>query len=268
MTAVLPLEIVDAVLRVEGETLVRRVEWFAELGSTNDYALAAVAAESLEIPRLIWAERQTAGRGRSAHPWWAANGALTFSLIVDEAATGLTAALWPQVSVLTGLAVAQALGRFLPEHVLGLKWPNDVQAHGRKISGILVEVPPKKPQRLVIGVGINVANSVTSAPPDLQSIATALADLIPASPAPVAVLLAFLKEWEALTRSLAAQQLDLPARWSRHCVLENRRVRVTSGDRVLEGVCRGIDADGALRLETGTGILRQLGGTVRAVDRG
>lgn len=154
----------DALLRIEGETLVRKADWFAALGSTNDLALRWAADADLELPRLIWAETQTAGRGRGAHVWWAAPGGLTFSLIVDEASTGLRAAMWPQVSVLTGLAIAEMLSEFVPAHSIGLKWPNDVQVHGRKICGILVEFLPGQPHRLVIGVGINVGNSFRRAP--------------------------------------------------------------------------------------------------------
>ncbi len=267
MTAVLPPAVVDALLRIEGETLVRKADWFAALGSTNDLALQWAADADLELPRLIWAETQTAGRGRGAHVWWAAPGALTFSLIVDEASTGLRAAMWPQVSVLTGLAIAEALSEFVPAHSIGLKWPNDVQVHGRKICGILVEVPPGQPQRLVIGIGINVGNSFRDAPTDLQAIATSLVDLLGSPPPLTTVLLSVLQRWSTLSKERVAERLDLPSAWSRYCVLQDRRVRVTTGERHVDGVCRGIDADGALWLETANGRVRQLGGTVRKLDR-
>lgn len=267
MTAVLPPAVVDALLRIEGETLVRKADWFAALGSTNDLALEWAADAGLEMPRLIWAETQTAGRGRGAHVWWAAPGALTFSLVVDEASIGLAASTWPQVSVLTGLAIAEALSEFVPAHSIGLKWPNDVQVHGRKICGILVEVPPGQPLRLVIGIGINVGNSFRSAPPELQAIATSLVDLLGSPPPLTTVLLRVLQRWSHLAQQRVTQQIDLPSAWSRYCVLQDRRVRVTTGEKHTEGVCRGIDADGAMVLETATGRTRQLGGTVRKLDR-
>lgn len=267
MTEVLPPAVVDALLRIEGETLVRKADWFAALGSTNDLALQWAAEAELELPRLIWAETQTAGRGRGAHVWWAAPGALTFSLIVDEASTGLKAATWPQVSVLTGLAIAEALSEFVPAHSIGLKWPNDVQVHGRKICGILVEVPPGQPQRLVIGIGINVGNSFREAPVDLQAIATSLIDLLSDAPPLTEVLLSVLRRWSHLAKQLVANQLDLPTAWARYCTLQDRRVRVTTGEKHVDGVCRGIDADGAMWLETPSARTRQLGGTVRKLDR-
>ncbi|HET6423924.1 MAG TPA: biotin--[acetyl-CoA-carboxylase] ligase [Planctomycetaceae bacterium] len=263
----LPPAVVDALLRIEGETLVRKADWFAALGSTNDLALEWAAEADLELPRLIWAETQTAGRGRGAHVWWAAPGALTFSLIVDEASTGLRAMMWPQVSVLTGLAIAEALSEFVPAHSIGLKWPNDVQVHGRKICGILVEVPPGQPQRLVIGIGINVGNSFREAPADLQAIATSLVDLLNDAPPLPTVLLKVLQRWSHLARQRVNHELDLPTAWARYCALQDRRVRVTTGEKHLDGVCRGIDADGALWLETSSGRTRQLGGTVRKLDR-
>ena len=81
------------------------------------------------------------------------------------------------------------------------------------------------------------------------------------------VLLKVLQHWSLLAQQRATHQMDLPSAWARYCTLQDRRVRVTTGEKHTEGVCRGIDADGAMWLETPSGRIRQLGGTVRKLDR-
>lgn len=259
-------DIIDALLRIEGETGVVAVDWFETLPSTNTLALKLTQEADLPIPRLVWAMTQTAGRGRGTHQWWAADGALTFSLIVDDRATGLDGSQWPQVSVVTGLAVAEALCQFLPASQVSLKWPNDVFASGRKICGILVEVPPQRPHRLVIGVGINVRNSFLAAPQELQSTATALCDLVSDPPPLPAVLLAFLKRWSVRTDELARGTLVLPEAWAKYCQLTQRRVRVTNAAQHDDGLCLGIAANGTLRVLTAAGERQFWGGTVRPLE--
>jgi BirA family biotin operon repressor/biotin-[acetyl-CoA-carboxylase] ligase len=266
VTSVLPPDVIDAILRIEGQTFVRQVEWFGELGSTNDYALSRAAEVDLVLPRLIWTGRQTAGRGRGSHEWWSAAGALTFSLLIDGPVSGLPAERWPQVSMVTALAVAETLQQFVPEDRIGLKWPNDVQIDDRKVCGILVEVPTSVAGRLVVGVGLNVANSLRRAPIELQATAVSLVDLLPAAPSPPLVLLEFLHAWHGLTQQLSAGRLNLAERWSPQCVLAHEQVVLTHGHERIEGVCRGITAGGALLLEVRGRLEQFWAGTVRLVD--
>jgi BirA family biotin operon repressor/biotin-[acetyl-CoA-carboxylase] ligase len=231
-------EVVDAIGRLEGQSFVREVEWFAELPSTNDYALARGAELALPLPRLIWAERQTAGRGRGDHRWWSSCGALTFSLLIDGPALGLPPASWPQLSMVSAIAVAEALQQFLPEDRIALKWPNDVhilfasgsggssaasrgtadsdrQPVSRKICGILVEPVTGVPGRLVIGIGLNVRNSLDSASAKLRKQAASLVELLPEPPTLPLMLCTLVQAWVRAAQDLAAGRMDLVARWSR-----------------------------------------------------
>ncbi len=266
MSRTIPTDVADAVLRIESQTLVRRVEWFEELGSTNDYALSIAADAQLETPRLIWADRQLAGRGRSGHAWWSAPGALTFSLLLDSRTSGLAPQTWPIVSLLTGMAIAEALAHFRPGVPVGVKWPNDVLLGERKVGGILIEPSSEDPTRLVVGIGVNVANSFASAPPELRAIATALADHNPQDAVPIGVLLAILEHWDRVVSEYLAGKWDLPTQWRRRCVLTDRQVRVTSSATRVEGLCRGVDSDAALLIQTSAGVMRQVAGTVRLLS--
>lgn len=264
----LPHDIIDAILRIESQTLVRQVDWFPEIGSTNDYALSLADQSELELPRLIWADRQNAGRGRSGHAWWSAAGALTFSLLVDPQEWKLSPDQWPKMSLITGVAIATALSRHAPGQSVRVKWPNDVYLNDRKVCGILTEpTPQRNPAWLVIGVGINVNNSFATAPPELRQTATALCDEGPHDCQGINVLLSVISQWEQQIQELATAPDSLQAMWQPWCWLRDHRVRVITGSDQTEGRCRGIDTDGALLIESATGLLtRHYAGTVRRLD--
>ena len=264
--SVIPPDIAATLLRLERETFLHAAEWFPELASTNSHALALAAEDDLDLPRVIWAARQTAGRGRGHNAWWSSDGALLMSLLVDPSSAGLPFPRWSQIALLTGLAVAETLEEFLPDALVQLKWPNDVYVAGRKICGILTEIPPGRTDRLVVGIGVNVANSLASAPRELQETAVSLIDLTGHSaPTPGDVLLNLMSRWDGWLQRAAISELDFSELWSRRCYLTGETIHVMQGSESLMGRCAGLDPDGALRLEIEGRILRILAGTVRKI---
>jgi BirA family biotin operon repressor/biotin-[acetyl-CoA-carboxylase] ligase len=185
---------------IRAATFVRHIELHDTLGSTNDRAAELALDTNIELPALVVARHQTAGRGRGQNKWWSGEGALTFSLLLEPAAFGSETRTWPQVSLTTATAVCDALRRELdavniPQSersspatagnpklcpCLGIKWPNDVLLDGRKIAGILIESPggaaPAK-DRIIIGIGININNSWQTAPADMTSNGASLCDV-------------------------------------------------------------------------------------------
>lgn len=129
----------------------------AETGSTNADLLADVA--QLDGPTLLWAELQTAGKGRGGRTWQSSAGAtLTFSLAWKFA---LPLQALAGLSLAVGVIVAETLASF---GVLAhLKWPNDLLKDGDKLAGILIETAVDKNDRssiwTIIGVGINLAQA-------------------------------------------------------------------------------------------------------------
>lgn len=240
---------------------VARIEHHAELGSTSDRALELAALEDLQLPLLVLAERQTAGRGRGANRWWAAEGALTFSLVIEPPPAQLPPARWPQLSLAAGLAICQALETFSPQALFQVKWPNDVYAEGKKISGILIESPAQSRGRLVIGIGVNVNNSLARAPAEIREVATALCDLDPQPRDLTSVLAAILVELEAHLKR-AADMGAIGSRWQERCLLTGCAVRVQSGAATISGRCLGIDEQGGLVLQTESGRRSLVSGTV------
>lgn len=247
--------------RIRQATGVVSLDYHPHLPSTNTQALAWAEKDALALPALVLTDLQTAGRGRGDHRWWAAPGALTFSLIVPGLA-GSAETPWSRISLTAGLAVGHALQQLQPGLPVGLKWPNDVYVAGRKICGILVEVPPRRPDRLVVGMGLNINNSMQPAPPEVALSAISLRDLAGYSfPLPTVltrVLCQFLGHLEALKQG----DLALASQWQEWCMLTGLRVRIEMGRRTVEGTCEGIAESGALLLNTPQGREQCLSGTV------
>lgn len=135
-----------------------RVEVLDRMASTNAaVAERAVAGEPAGL--VVVAESQFAGRGRMDRLWVSPPRAgLTFSALVRP---GLTPARWSWLPLLTGVAVATALRESAGVDAV-LKWPNDVLVEGRKLCGVLVEIPG--PGAAVLGIGLNVTTRASELP--------------------------------------------------------------------------------------------------------
>ncbi len=253
--------------RLLAETELKKVAWFEEVDSTNDRALQLAIQPELPTPYLIGADRQVSGRGRGTNRWWGSDGSLMFSVVVDMTSFGLMPVDWPRFSLVTGLAISTMLSSFLPGSAVGLKWPNDVWVQGRKVCGILIEQCDRSPNRLIVGIGLNVNNSFEGAPEDLRQIATSMTDSASGNIfSRTDVLVRFLNEWKTLTQYVADGSINLVERWSRACVLSGYPVKIINGNLESIGVCAGIDSDGALLLRTAFALEKHYAGTVRLLE--
>lgn len=240
---------------------------FEEVASTSDLARQLAADAPHELPLLVRARRQTRGRGRGSNAWWSDEGSLLFSLLLDPARHGLRPEHEPRLALVTALAAVEAIAPHLPDPgVLGIRWPNDVEAGGLKLGGILPErVETGRGPRLVIGVGLNLSTRLDAAPAAVRAMATSV-EALRGRPLPpddagrvLIDLLAHLAEGlEALGRDDPA----LAARWDRLDTLRGVPVRIDLGPRLVEGSGAGIDDRGGLRLRTAEGPLTLFGGRV------
>lgn len=205
------------------------------------------------VPAVCVAEAQTAGRGRLGRDWVQPFG---MGLALSFAAA-------PPRGRLDSLAVALAASMPAALHAqgytgIGLKWPNDLWARGRKLGGVLVVAEGGAEPRVIVGVGLNV-----HAAPKLAGRETAaLADI---GPSPVRNILAA-SLITAITDGLARYEAEGFAPFAREFatldVLAGREVTLTERDRRLCGVACGIDAAGALILDTAQGRLSRRVGEV------
>jgi BirA family biotin operon repressor/biotin-[acetyl-CoA-carboxylase] ligase len=253
--------------RIRSGPWLAAVEHHEQIGSTSDRALELARQDQLSLPHLVLADRQFDGRGRGSNQWWATEGSLTFSLLIDASQSSLDGAKWPVLSLSTGLAICEALEQIAPGGDFGVKWPNDVYCAGRKLCGILIESPSASRGRIVVGIGLNVNNSLAAAPPDIQSAATSLVDYLQRPLDMTAVLLNLLTSlrarWQELGRSGFAPHA---ADFRRRCILDGRTLQVSSGPRLLTGRCLGIAESGSLLLQTESGREEIVTGSVVSIQ--
>jgi BirA family biotin operon repressor/biotin-[acetyl-CoA-carboxylase] ligase len=114
-------------------------------------------------------------------------------------------------------------------------------------------------------MGVNVNNSLAAAPAELQSTGTSLCDAADATFDLTDLLVAWLNRFADHLHALAAADPSLPERWQSLCALSGKTIELQSGNRTLRGLCRGIDTDGALLLDTPTAPERLYAGALLRV---
>ncbi|MBU1236740.1 MAG: biotin--[acetyl-CoA-carboxylase] ligase [Gammaproteobacteria bacterium] len=226
------------------------IDVVAECESTNTLLLAR--AETSPSGAVLVAERQTAGRGRMGRPWHAEPAAsLTFSLLYKLPRSAAPSGL----SLAVGVAIAEAL-RELGVDGVALKWPNDILRDGRKLGGILIELSGSS---AVVGIGLNL-RLPADLPDDVRANAAALERDVDRNDL-LARLLASLHR--ALDAFDSGGFAALRGRWSALNAYVGKPVRVISEFAVpVEGICMGVDVDGALLLETAVCVQRIISGDV------
>jgi BirA family biotin operon repressor/biotin-[acetyl-CoA-carboxylase] ligase len=238
-----------------------RIEHHTELGSTQDRAREAAGIVAMGESHLVVADRQTAGRGRGNNRWWTGEGGLAASLLFDPATFGLPRRAIPQVSLVTGVAVVDAIGPLVSGHVLGLHWPNDVYVSNRKLAGILVDVLPAG--RHVVGIGINTNNALEDAPAELMATVATLHWLTGRVWDHGELLEILLEQLAAGLRALAESPEAMGQRFNELCLQQGQVLTVRNGEEQTTGRCAGIAADGALLLDTPEGRKSLYSGTLR-----
>ena len=255
----------EEIARVRSETFVRQVEQFAELPSTNNYALDLVKHASPGIPLLVLAEQQTAGRGRGVNRWWSIPGSLTFSLVIDIEEFGLKPKDYPQISLVSALALAASLRDAFSICEPQLKWPNDLYLSSRKVAGLLLEPAPGIPNLVVVGVGINVNCSMADATEEIRSVATSMYDESQKRFGLSDLMMRVVHQLASHYVQLGRGELPIKEHWKRSCMLAGRIVRLRVGLQSIRGLCQSVDDEGGLLLQTDAGLRRFFSGTIEQI---
>ena len=144
-----------------------------QTSSTND-AILQVATANAKEGLVLFAEHQTAGRGQRGNRWESAAGkGLWFSILLRPKIEINDSA---QLTIWAIEAIADVIRTELSLEP-AIKLPNDIQVHGRKVAGVLVEMRAQEnaPHLAIVGIGINVNQSMEDFPLELQSRAISLA---------------------------------------------------------------------------------------------
>lgn len=228
-------------------------------GSTNDDLLEA-GKQGAPHGTGLAARAQTAGRGRRGHKWDSTAGNLLLSIVLRP---HVDPAKYSGLAAVSGLAVLEALEAQGLANEIGLKWPNDLVARGRKLGGILVEAARDNEGKpfAVCGIGVNV-NYVPSEVPDGGLPAIGLSDLNENVPS-VDVLLdevyhAVIDAVDAWAERLNAMEEDagplapVHSEYIAHLnwIGEHVIARSPAGDELARGIFKTVDDFGRACIET------------------
>ena len=232
--------------------LLRRVTVLDEVDSTNRYLDRMAPAE--RHGHAVIADRQTAGRGRRNRRWHSpAGGNLYFSLGWRFRHDDLPYSTLP---LLAAVAAAEALRRFgLEGH--GIKWPNDILAEGKKLSGILVELKSAgAATTAIVGIGINLAMPDSVGEDPARLIDRPWTDLATCLPEPSAahgrnrVATLLLDQLLASLERFETSGFDsFRGAWARYDLLADSPVTLETDDGPVEGRAVGISDTGELIVE-------------------
>lgn len=234
-------------LKLQQDTFLESIEYFEQLESTNTAASRLINSTPALDNVLILTAEQTAGRGQGNHKWYAGQGALTFSLIRHF--SNLRGNELATLGLATGIGVAEALQKLTPA-AIQLKWPNDIFVEGKKLGGVLIETTQAAPQTPVIGIGLNINNSIQDhLPENVAASSISLIDLIGKTSNLTELLIGLLSRLNNFYKQLNAKTADIPANWNVRCMFNGSKVDFVQGEMRYQATCHGVQADGALLLK-------------------
>ncbi|NMH61550.1 bifunctional biotin--[acetyl-CoA-carboxylase] ligase/biotin operon repressor BirA [Alteromonas ponticola] len=244
----------------KSRTAVIQVESVLASTNTELKKRISVAPHNLADGDVLLAEIQTAGKGRHGRSWLApVGGSLTLSLYWSfpdgyQSMAGL--------SLLVGLAVCNGLKKCGVADTQ-LKWPNDVYLQNKKLAGILIEVEGQigATAHCVIGIGLNVC--MPDAQFDVGQPHTDLTSYLGYTPDRNVVAAAIINSlWELLPEFAQHGFQPFINQWQLLDLYADKTVVLRMGEKRFSGIDRGVDASGALLVETQDGLTRFHGGEV------
>jgi len=232
------------------------IHWLEETDSTNRVA-ADLARQGAPAGTAVVAEAQSAGRGRLGRRFFSPSGLNLYTSLVLR--PRLTVAQAPELILTSAVATAEAVAATLGSAHSGrveIKWPNDVLIGGLKTSGILVELAAEATQvdHAILGIGVNLNVEREAFPDEFRHLATSLRSEAghPIDRVAFARLLYGILE-EVLDLHAGSGFQAVRPRFDALFRMTGRRVRVHEGTgesgHILEGVVRGVAADGSLEIE-------------------
>ncbi|MBD3667044.1 MAG: bifunctional biotin--[acetyl-CoA-carboxylase] ligase/biotin operon repressor BirA [Kangiella sp.] len=235
-------------------------DWQCEVllltGSTNEQ----LKGEGFRHKKLLVAEYQSAGRGRRGRQWVSPLASNLYWSIGWQ--TQMPVQQLGGLSLVVGLAIIKALGNLGVKGVQ-LKWPNDIRYKGKKLGGILIELSGDVAGALqvVVGVGLNMQMGATAAQHIDQQWMN-INELGPQVSRQQLLTEATIELSHAL--EIFEQQGFEAFRDTWQAVDEcyGEKVTILQQNQELKGIGAGVDATGALLLQTGKGIVPIYAGEV------
>ena len=247
--------------RLQTGVLGKEIIYYSQIGSTNDEAKKR-AVDGCPEGTLVITEAQLGGRGRLSRVWFSPfTKGIWFSLILRPPFPPQEA---PKCTLMAAVAINRAI-RDCTGLASGIKWPNDILYNGKKLVGILTEMSAEMDaiNHIVIGMGVNVNITEADIPPELKSVATSLQIETGSPVSRLELFVQILNRLEELYLSVKKQGFAVVLdAWRQESITLGRLVTVIGSESSFNGKALDIDADGALLVETATGVERVLAGDV------
>jgi BirA family transcriptional regulator, biotin operon repressor / biotin---[acetyl-CoA-carboxylase] ligase len=201
------------------------IQTFETLVSTQDEMRSKLEHGEAIHGLVIRALEQTAGRGQRARDWQSSKGGSYQTIAVEMA----------NHKSYSAILVAIGIARVFREQAIqaSIKWPNDIYMENKKLAGILCEYTRG---HLLIGVGVNVHNDIPEYATRLQGLEVEAVNNL---------VLDGVKQGLELLQS----KPDLPNLFKLYDFLEGKSLSIKASNGIKEGIARGIDQNGCLRLE-------------------
>ncbi|MFO7896392.1 MAG: biotin--[acetyl-CoA-carboxylase] ligase [Candidatus Cloacimonadales bacterium] len=190
---------------------------------------------------LVISDEQMAGHGRNKKSWFSPDGGIYMSanlygLIVE-----------PSLTLFVGICIHKALLDSFPylKNDLHIKWPNDIYLDNLKLGGILTVHQPRQRYHS-IGIGLNT--NIDEFPAELQATATSL----------LCCLHFQIDNQKLIDKIFDHFMQDFPdyiehgldqQYYNQYSFLAGKEVVLDSGFDHYQGICKGINKNGALVLQ-------------------
>jgi BirA family biotin operon repressor/biotin-[acetyl-CoA-carboxylase] ligase len=236
----------------------KQMYYFDEIDSTN--LKARELAPDCANGTVIIAEQQLEGRGRLGREWYSPRGGIWFSVILKP---DISPDHIYRLTLVAGLSVAEVLVDMGIS--AQIKWPNDIIINEKKVCGILTEVDAEMDavNFVILGIGINANIELDALPALLHISASSLKAETGGDIDRVFLIQRLLERLEQdIITFLEGDFASILTGWRKHSATINRRVKIITKFKIIEGEAVGIDHDGALIVELDDGTLeREITGT-------
>lgn len=240
------------------------IQYFEIIDSTNSYLKnnAAYFPEGT----VIWAGKQTSGKGRNGSIWNSPeNSGLYFSILTRPKIAVEQAQL---ITLMTALSLKRAVEDTADEMkrqpaVIDIKWPNDLLWKGKKFAGILVEaLHTANNLDIIVGIGLNLLMSEKDFPPDLKGKACSLRQIFGGDWTSnrnhilKKILLNFADDYRKFNPLQIVEEYRMNSNiWGKRC-------RFITVREEIHGICKDIADNGALIITTASGDRKFIAGSL------
>ncbi|MBN1637833.1 MAG: biotin--[acetyl-CoA-carboxylase] ligase [Ignavibacteriales bacterium] len=232
-------------IRMETNYIGKHFYYLDEIDSTNSVLLND---EHYDNGTVLFAEHQTAGRGRMNRRWVSDHGKnLTFSILLTNNIDIINVNFF---NLCAGLSIVSAIENLFQLQAK-LKWPNDVLISNRKVAGLLLESVSTGNiiKKVVIGFGINVNQTQFPSMENLHP--TSLRHELKKEISREKILSEILNQYEELLETAIKEPNKIISHWKEKCLYLGEQIKITIKDEQISGKFKDIDDEGFLLLEVG-----------------